>query len=990
MDLGRKILSDVVMHSKYYRYLDDKKRRETFDEMVTRRMDMDIKKFPALEQRIRNAYDGFVRTKKVFPSMRSFQFAGKAIETTASRMFNCCYLPVNDVHSFSEIMFILLGGSGVGYSVQEHHVEMLPTIKETLRPRKYLVQDSIEGWADSVKVLMRAYFEGRSLPRFDFTAVRKKGSRLVTSGGKAPGPEPLMLCLSRIEAILRSVEVDSKLTTLQCHDILCFIADAVYAGGIRRAAMIAFFTHTDVGMLYAKTGDWYDENPQRSRANNSAVLLRGAVTRAEYDKIMYVQSISGSGEPGIYWTDDKEMLSNPCVTDDTLVETSLGVLPVKELIGRKFDLVVNGKLVPVKSHGFFATGTKEVFEVTTSNATVNATGNHLFLTDSGWKTVEDIVVSEDSISLANKTLGSLYGFSPNKLSLEKGYLVGACYGDGYYDESMGQVAVWENSTKDFDSLVTTISDCISSVFGDRQQKYLDRVALYFNQHDEYKYEYNSVLLRDLVSPFFSRSKELDLFALYREDASFRRGFLQGMFDSDGSVQGLNSSHGISIRLSSINLGSLKIVQQILKEWGIISTLSQNRREAGYRELPTNKGDGSTASYFCQASHELIISRSAMLDFQKHIGFSDANKRDKLAQALNSYKRAMNKNPTHSKVLSIKKIGVANVYDITVDTSSGADPVFSANGLIAHNCVEAALRAFSFCNLCEINCSLIGSQEEFNEAAKAAAFIGTLQASYTDFHYLRDIWRTVTEEDALIGVGLTGIASKSFLSLNFREAAGLVVATNRELAEEIGINPAARCTLIKPSGTTSSVLGCSSGVHDWHDYWYVRRIRIGKHEPIWPYLNVWIPDCLVDDVTKPYAQSVLEIPVKAPSDAVIRTDSSAFDLLEREKTLYQDWVLPGHNRGTNTHSISITVSYRPAEYDGIVDWMWDNRDSYAGISLLPYSGTVYQQMPFESISEEEYQRRYATLSEIYLEAVEESDDLTDLSGEAACAGGACTI
>lgn len=993
-DKGRQILSDVLIHTKYARHIKELGRRETYDEMVNRREAMDLKRWPWLANAISWAY-GFVRAKKVFPSMRSFQFAGPAIEVTNSRMFNCCYLPINSVHSFSETMFLLLGGSGVGYSVQDHHIAMLPTVKgfNGTRSRRYLIQDSIEGWADAVKVLMRSAFEGRERPRFDFSSIRKKGSLLVTSGGRAPGPEPLKVALNRIECILERA-VGRQLTPLECHDILCFEADAVYAGGIRRAAMISFFSPTNKEMLFCKVGiDWLNDQPQRQRANNSAVLVRGETSEETFYSIMEIQKISLSGEPGIYWTNDREILSNPCVTDDTIVRTSLGSLPVRELIGKKFDLIVDGKLVPVKSNGFFSTGTKEVFEITTSNSSFNATENHLIMTTDNWKPVKDLVVGSDSVLLANQGPGGklkLFNYVSDEISFKRGYLVGSCYGDGYYNDSIGQIAVWENSTKDFESLVNQISDCVSAVFP-KQQKYADRKAYYFNQHGQYKYEYNSSLLKDLVSTFFSRNKELDIFALYQEDVSFRTGFLKGLFDCDGSVQGLNTDHGSSIRLSSINLNSLKIVQQMLNELAIVSTIAENRRSAGYRLLPTNDGEGSSAQYFCQAAHELIISRTAMLNFQKHINFCDINKQLKLAELLNSYKRRLNCDPTHSRVLKIESKGIQNVYDITVDTSNGDEPAFSANGVIVHNCVEASLPPFVFCNLTEINMYLVRNDMDFLLAATAASIIGTLQASYTDFHYLRPCWREATERDALIGVGMTGLAQESSLSLNFDAAARQIRSINECVARLIGINPAARTTLIKPSGTTSSVLGCSSGIHDWHDHYYVRRIRLGKSEPIVPYLEVWIPDALEPDVMSPDKNVVLTIPIKAPPDAIIRTDTHPLDLLEREKYLYEHWVKPGHREGVNTHSISITVSYSGEEqYKQIVDWMWNNRDNYAGISLLEVDNTVYPQLPFESITEERYYELLGTLNDIYLDAVSEEEDQTDLAGEAACAGGACAI
>ena len=196
MDLSTEILSDIVVHMKYAKYLESKNRRETWSELVSRNMNMHIKKFPELEIQIRGAYK-MVQEKKVLPSMRSMQFGGKPIEVAPNRIFNCAYMPIDDWRSFSESMFLLLGGTGVGYSVQKHHVDKLPEIRKptSKRTTRYLINDSIEGWADAVKAITRSYFFSGPKYRFDYSDIRPKGARLITSGGKAPGPQPLRECL---------------------------------------------------------------------------------------------------------------------------------------------------------------------------------------------------------------------------------------------------------------------------------------------------------------------------------------------------------------------------------------------------------------------------------------------------------------------------------------------------------------------------------------------------------------------------------------------------------------------------------------------------------------------------------------------------------------------------------------------------------------------------------------------------------------------------
>jgi ribonucleoside-triphosphate reductase len=617
MDITKNILSDITVHMKYAKFLENEGRRENWNELVDRNMNMHISKFPEEAENIKSAYE-YVREKKILPSMRSMQFAGKPIDVSPNRIFNCAFAPADDVRVFGEIMFLLLGGTGVGFSVQKHHVEKLPEIRKPSekRSRRFLIGDSIEGWADAVKALVHSYFKGTSKLKFDFSDIRPKGARLVTSGGKAPGPQPLKECLVRIEGVLESKEDGDQLSPIEVHDIICYIADAVLAGGIRRAALISLFSADDDDMLGAKSGAWWELNPQRGRANNSAVIMRHKIDKDTFMKIWKRVEDSNSGEPGFYFSNDKEWGCNPCV-------------------------------------------------------------------------------------------------------------------------------------------------------------------------------------------------------------------------------------------------------------------------------------------------------------------------------------------------------------------------------------EIGLRPFQFCNLVEVNVSNVESQEELNSRVEAATYIATLQASYTDFHYLRNIWKRNTERDALIGVSMTGIASGNVLSMSMEEAAETVKNTNASVAKRIGIRPAARTTCVKPAGTTSLVLGTSSGIHAWHNDYYIRRIRVGKNEAIYSYLKDNIPELIEDCNFRPHDTAILSVPQKAPEGALLRHET-AIDMLERVRSVSTSWISPGHIDGSNGHNVSATVSLKPEEWETVGEWMWENRDYYNGLSVLPYDGGTYVQAPFEDCDKETYERMLPLLKAVDLNLVMEEDDNTDLSGEIACGGGACEI
>jgi ribonucleoside-triphosphate reductase len=615
--VARDILSDITVHMKYARYMPEKERRETWTEIVNRNKAMHIKSYPDLREEIESAYK-MVYDKKVLPSMRSMQFGGKPIEVAPNRIYNCAFAPIDDHRVFSEIMFLLLGGTGVGYSVQKHHVEKLPEIQKpaSKRTRRFLVNDSIEGWADAVKALVQSYFKGGSKLRFDYSDIRPKGARLVTSGGKAPGPQPLKECLVKLQGMFEAKENGDKLSTIEAHDMICHIADAVLAGGIRRAALISLFSADDNEMIAAKTGNWWEHSPQRGRANNSVVLLRHRITKEYFEDLWERVKESGSGEPGFYFSNDKDWGTNPCC-------------------------------------------------------------------------------------------------------------------------------------------------------------------------------------------------------------------------------------------------------------------------------------------------------------------------------------------------------------------------------------EIALRPYQFCNLTEVNVSDVESQDELNGRVKAAAFIGTLQAGYTDFHYLRDVWRRTTEKEALIGVSMTGIASGKVLGLDTTEAAKVVKKENQRVAKLLDINTAARTTTVKPAGTTSLALGTSSGIHAWHNDYYIRRLRVGKNEAIYTYLSIYHPDMVEDEYFRPHDTAVISIPQRAPEGAIMRTES-ALQLLRRVAKISNEWVNPGTRSGQNTHNVSATISIKEAEWADVGEWMWENRKVYNGLSVLPYDGGTYKQAPFEDCSKETYEVMLATLEEVDLTKVIEIEDNTDLSGELACAGGACEI
>ena len=334
-----KSLMNYSFVSKYARWIPEKKRRETWRESVDRVMHMMYEQYPDVNGDIEWAYD-MMHKKRVLGSQRALQFGGQPIFKHHARMYNCIASYIDRLRFFQECMYLLLCGCGTGFSVQKHHVAKLPTlVKAKKGTKKFVIPDTIEGWSDALGVLVSSFFEQDELfPEyvgktvvFDYSGIRAAGAYLSSSGGKAPGPEPLKKALSNIKKVLdkaiKNAEFASgdvrKLTPIEAYDIVMHAADAVISGGVRRSATICLFSPDDQDMAQAKTGNWFHDNPQRGRSNNSALLLRDSTTKEQFATLM--ESVREFGEPGFVWSDSTELVVNPCV--------EIGLYPVDVTTG---------------------------------------------------------------------------------------------------------------------------------------------------------------------------------------------------------------------------------------------------------------------------------------------------------------------------------------------------------------------------------------------------------------------------------------------------------------------------------------------------------------------------------------------------------------------------------------------------------------------------------------------------------------------------------
>jgi len=616
-----------IHKSRYARWMPEEKRRETWEETVQRYVDFWVNRGQLDKKTAKRLYNG-IHSLKVMPSMRCMMTAGEALDKDNVAGFNCSYLHIDSPRSFDELMYVLMCGTGVGFSVERNFINKLPMVAESFHKTDsvIVVSDSKIGWASAFRELIAMLYAGK-VPQWDVSKVRPAGARLKTFGGRASGPEPLVdLFNFCIEVFTKAT--GRKLTSIECHDICCKIADIVVVGGVRRSALISLSNLSDPRMAKAKMGDWWRSEGHRRLANNSVA----------------------------------------------------------------------------------------------------------------------------------------------------------------YTEK-----------PDFESFLSE---------------------------------------------------------------------MQNMYESKAGERGI----------------------------------------------------------FSRVAAQKIAARNGRRDAEQDFGT----------------------NP----------------------------------------CSEIILRSNQFCNLSEVVVRANDTKATLKEKVELAAIIGTLQATLTDFRYLRKLWQRNTEEEALLGLSLTGIMDHKVLSNDVTSAKWLedlkdvAIKTNKAWANKLGINQSVAITCVKPSGTVSQLVDSASGIHPRFSKHYIRRVRSDAKDPLAQFMSAGgFP--VEQDIMSP-ASLVYSFPVKSPETSVTVKQVGAMEQLKLWKAYQNHWC---------EHKPSITVYYTDDEFLEVAQWIWNNFDLCSGISLLPVSDHVYQQAPYEDISEDKYQELVQQMPVGVnwndLEHFEQEDNTTG-SQELACVGGACEI
>lgn len=969
----KEFLSDLVINTKYARYLDG--RREVWSEIVDRNKQMHLKRFkdhkesPYIEAILNEVYDS-VEKKIILPSMRSSQFSGEPIERANHRMYNCCWRCIDGTEAFHEIFYLLLLGVGVGYSVQRHHIDKLPYFKGNSGKRvRFTIEDSIEGWADAVKELVKNSIDGFKT-EFDYSKIRPKGTPLKTAGGYAPGHEALKYSLDRVAELLIG-----KLSPLQAHEVICHLSNAVLSGGNRRSALISIFSMGDDEMMRCKSGEFWKHKEHLCRANNSVYLDRNLSFVDFYD--IFKQSVQyGRGEPGFIWTNDLEDGGfNPCVTADSWITTSKGLKQVKDLIDKPFEALVGDK--SYSSKGFWKTGTKPVYEVVTSRGyRFKATENHQILTTDGWVEVKDLVLG-DTLVVDNSTIKT----DADLDDFNKGWLVGEVWGNGCYnpDKYATFLCFWGDTQKER-------ADRACDIVKGFEQDYFSPVKSKnepsYNKQNKTA-RVSSRKLDVVVSPYLEECTKNIKDCILEESKSFIKGFISGAFDSDGSVSGNTKGGGIQLQLCQNNKKDLLKIQLMLSLFGIVSTV---REMVSRPESLLPDGKGSKKLYKVKPMYRLDIGRDCVEKFYEEIGFTHKEKQEKLKTLIEGKVRTSYKSRYESDVVSITYAGIEDVYDCTVPEADS----FVCNGIVVHNCVEIYLSNRGVCNLTTVNMSKVSRWREAYSYARQAAILGTIQASYTDTPYLSNDWKEVADRDALLGVSMTGVFGKRGLfdsEISLQTLAECTADANMEFAGLLGINKAKRVTCIKPEGTTSLVCGTSSGLHPPFAEYYIRRVRVNNNMGIVDAMRRINPDFIEPEAFRPDYESVISVPVHFPEARDVEMDTE-IDLIKQ----FNQWIRGGHREGKNTHNVSYTLQYNEGiDYKEMAKKLYEARFHYGGISIFPKSGGSYLQMPFEKTSKSEYERLVSKFKMINFEEVEEKNTSNDhLRDNVACSGGACEL
>ena len=973
--------------SRYSRWLEEKGRRETWVETVDRYMTFMknhlVKNYNYKEDDIKfTEVKEAILNHRVMPSMRAMMTAGPALERDHISSYNCSFIAVDSLRSFDEAMYILMNGTGVGFSVEQKYVSQLPVVAEELYPTNttIMVEDSKLGWAKAYKELIGLLVTGQ-IPNWDMSKVRPAGARLKTFGGRASGPEPLN-DLFKFTVEQFEVAKGRRLKSIEAHDLMCKIGEVVVVGGVRRSALISLSNLDDFEMAKAKSGQWWETEGQRALANNSAVYNMKPNT-AQFLREWRNLYESKSGERGIYNMDSvrkhtdkfgrrdssKIAGTNPSLIAGTKVWTDLGIVEIQYLEGSAFkvrNLDGNTSDATCWKSG----EDKPIWEVSLGGGhKYYATEEHKWPVQRGgmWERVKTTELVAGDI-LKNTLHSSLY--PDGEGTYDEGFLIGWNLGDGWQTDREYGLQI---------GFIVSDEDRANGSIDLKLTKILSEIGSTSELITKDEINVNNTALRSMFIKYGVNHKR-DGLPCSVWDASisddFRRGIIDGLLSSDGSV---NVDDG-RITLVQSNKKMIEDVSELLGFFGVQThkgiKSTTGRKSFGWKDT-YNKEDKVFTSYTLR-----IGGTENLLHFQSNFKLSRTDKQEKLNDLVSKVKTGGRISNETISVVSIVEAGTADVWDINVDDDSHA---FRLAHAVTGNCGEILLRPNQFCNLTEVVIDSNDTEKSLKEKIRIATILGTWQSTLSNFKYIRKSWQSNTEEERLLGVSLTGIFGNPLTGVlhegldkmldEFRE---LAVNENKKEADILGIEHSAAVTTVKPSGTVSQLTGVSSGIHPWYSEYYIRSVRADNKDPMTLFLKDFgVPN--EPDVTKPDATTVFYFPIKAPVGSTVTKNISAIDHLEIWKVYRTHWT---------EHNPSVTINIKEDEWLDVGAWVYKNFDHIGGVSFLPSSDHSYKQAPYQEITKEEYDAALAAMPKrIPWESLPlyELEDGTSGSQELACSG-----
>ncbi len=980
--------TEFIYKRTYSKWDWNKGRREEWSETINRYADFMKENIPTkLHPKLEKCRQA-IEQKKVMPSMRSLWSAGPALEKNHIANYNCCYLQIDRPKAFAETLYILLCGTGVGFSVERQFIVNLPSIPCTLNEidKEIVFEDSKEGWAVGFNELINYLYEG-FIPKSDLSKIRPEGAILKTFGGRASGPRPLKRLIDFTVNLFKNAK-GRKLNSLECHDLVCCICDVVVVGGVRRSSAISLSNLSDNRMKHAKDGAFWDTHPYRMLANNSVAYTEKPDMTTFMEEWLSLAR-SGTGERGIFNREACENIvqgigrrntnvdwgCNPSLRKGTKILTESGIFPIENLQDNDF-YIKNIEGGWSKASCWLSGKNKKLYKINLEGKhSYYATAEHKWpiVTKNGIVKKTTLELNKGDYLPVNKN-NHLYD-NPEG-SYNEGFIIGVLLGDGYAihrnNNGIFQIGIFLGEDK-----YNTFGEKIISILRDYDSQ------ANFNKSKKAKC-FNLTTTSKNIKNLFTKfgvdiTKNSIPKSLWKDSSElFRKGFIDGLFSTDGSV---SPTWGMCITSSRENM--LIELSELLGFYGIKSQISLSERNN--ITFPNKKDYNKKYKIY----RLRINDNSSILHFKKLFQLSDVKKQNNLGLISKKKDFKLNK----IKISSIEETDLyEDVWDIRVDDK---DHCFQLSHCITGNCSEIILRPNSFCNLTEVVVRPNDTLHSLCEKVKLATLLGVIQSTFTDFPFIDSSFQYNCDEERLLGVSLTGVCDHPVLS-NFLEEKRLAdwlntmkltaIESATKYSKVMGIKMPAAITCIKPSGTVSQLVDSSSGIHLRHSPYYIRRVRSSRMDPISSFLIDsgvhYNPEVgFTYDSTNTW---VFDFYTKSPKSSKFRYEVSALEQLNFWKLYQVHWC---------EHKPSYTCYVKDDEWLEVGAWIFKNWDIVSGISFLPYDGGVYQLAPFEEITKEKYEEE-VIFNPSKLDwskfSTYETSDFTEGAKEFACTGNTCGI